>query len=567
MTTPAPPPVEGSPTAVGQGPAAEAILEDAPDLTIVKDPGGVITYASAASKRLFGWEPGRLVGSAEEAFIHGDDRAGEKAEQDALREAGHVTSTFRFLCRDGSYCWVEATTRRTTDGHEVKVLRDVSERRSREEALTFQASTDPLTRVANRRVLLDRLQHALRRLDREGGVLGVLYLDLDQFKVLNDSFGHRLGDEVLMTVAERLARHVRPSDTIARMGGDEFVVVVEDLSSQQEVEELAARVVESGREPFRFNGESFVCTFSVGIAATEDPTCTPEDLLRQADLAMYKAKTHGRDRADTFDEELRARTMSRKATEQMIRSALEEDRIRVAFQPIIDIASRAVAGAEALVRITEPGGGDIPAAAFVEQAEETGLMVGIDDIALDEAARQASAWRSRLGDARFSSISVNVTARHLADPEFAPSVVTKLDAYGLPHGFLQIEITERVLMEATGVALSTLHRLRAAGIRVGLDDFGSGYSSIAYLLRFPLDFVKIDQRFIHYLEGKRTDRAIVAAIITLAHALGLSVVAEGVETEAQLEALSALHCDRAQGFLFGAASGPNEVEKLVSGGA
>jgi len=413
---------------------------------------------------------------------------------------------------------------------------------------------------------MDRLRHALKRLHRESDLVAVLYLDLDQFKVVNDSLGPRLGDQVLMMMAQRLAAHLRPNDTLARLGGDEFVIVAEDVHSEQEAGELAARIVEAGREPFVIGEEQFVCTMSVGIACTADPGRSPEDMLREADLAMYKAKEHGRDRAEPFDDELREMAVSRLATERMVRAAVDEGRIRVEFQPIVQLASGAVVGAEALVRIEDPTCGIVPASSFIERAEETGLLVGIDARVLEESVRQAEGWRSRLQGSSLAGVSVNVTARHLGDPTFARAVIGSLDEHGIPHGFLRLEITERVLMEATGSALASLRTLRDAGVLVGLDDFGRGYSSLAYLLQFPLDFVKIDQQFVHYLDGGRTDRAIVSSVISLAHAIDLSVVAEGVETEEQRDLLTELECDEAQGFLFAPSVPASEVEALARSG-
>jgi diguanylate cyclase (GGDEF)-like protein len=403
-------------------------------------------------------------------------------------------------------------------------------------------------------------------MERTGGVLTVLYLDLDRFKVINDSFGHRAGDQILMNMAERLAHHMRPADTLARLGGDEFVIVAEAMADEHAAVELANRIIEAGREPFQVGGETFECTLSVGIASTADSQRAAEDLLREADLALYRAKGRGRDRAELFDEELRTNAVSRLVTERMVRHAMEEHRLVVEYQPIIDLRGWRYVGAEALVRIDDPANGLLQPASFLDVAEETGLLVEIDEQVLADAVMHASGWHRRFAGTGFSDVAINVTARHLSDPRFAKAVIDKMDAAGVPHHNLQVEVTERVLMEASNSAMTGLRALRGAGVQVGLDDFGTGYSSLAYLRQFPLDFVKIDRSFIHDLDRSAGERAIVAAIIGLVHALDLTAIAEGVETRDQLSALGELECDRAQGFLFARSAGPDTVSDLVANG-
>jgi diguanylate cyclase (GGDEF)-like protein len=410
---------------------------------------------------------------------------------------------------------------------------------------------------------MDRLRQALRRLSRTGGVLAVFYLDLDRFKVINDSLGHRVGDTVLSKMAERLARHIRPADTLARLGGDEFVVLAEGVESEEAVIELGHRLVEAGREPFRFGDEEYVCTLSVGIAWATDSGRGADDLLQEADLALYRAKDEGRNRVDVFDEELRTRAIGRMGIERMLLRALEEDRLVVEYQPILDLRTDRVTGAEALIRIRDPELGLLQPDSFLDVAEETGLLIAIDEHVMSDAIERADDWGTRFSAPDLGEVAINITARHLADARFPDSVVRQLDAQGVPHANLQLEVTERVLMEASNSAITGLRQLRDAGIKVGLDDFGTGYSSLGYLRQFPLDFVKIDQSFIHDLVRTDGDRAIVAATIGLCHALRLVVIAEGVETEGQLEALEALDCDRIQGFLLSPSAEPAAIEELV----
>ena len=477
--------------------------------------------------------------------------------------------SYRFLCRDGASRWTETTARRVDLGGAemvVSTVRDITERQALVLSLERQAFTDPLTGVANRTVLMDRIRQGLRRLGRGSGVLTVLYLDLDRFKVVNDSLGHRVGDAVLLQMAERLAHHLRPADTLARLGGDEFVIVAEGLVDEQGAVELGRRVIEAGRQPFHVGGESFVCTVSVGVACTSDSQRGVQDLLGEADLALYRAKDRGRDRAEVFDEELRSTAVGRLATERLLRRALDDARLVVEYQPIVDVRTGDVISAEALMRIRDPEGGLLLPESFLGVAEETGLLIGMDEQVLADAVKQAAAWRSGLGRAAPVKVAINVTARHLADVGFQETVIERLDQHGVAHQDLQIEITERVLLEASNSAMTGLRALRAAGVQVGLDDFGTGYSSLAYLRQFPLDFVKIDKSFIHGLERHPAERAVVGAVIELCHALGLVVVAEGVETEGELRILERFLCDRAQGFLFAASGDPGTIHDLVSTG-
>jgi diguanylate cyclase (GGDEF)-like protein len=412
-------------------------------------------------------------------------------------------------------------------------------------------------------VLIDRLEHGLSRLARSHGGLAVLYLDLDRFKVVNDSLGHHVGDGVLLQMAERLTHHLRPSDTLARLRGDEFVIVAEDVDDEAKAVELAHRIVDTGRHPFEVGDERFECTVSVGIAVTSDPRRGAEDLLQEADLALYRAKDRGRDRAELYDEDLRSAALGRLATERLVQRAIDERRLVVDYQPIIDLATGRVRSAEALVRIRDPAGGVLLPESFLDVAEETGLLVDIDEHVLADAIQRAADWRIGLGDAWFGGVAINVTARHLADANFRDSVCDQLDALEVPHHELHVEVTERVLMDASNSAMSGLHSLRDAGVQVGLDDFGTGFSSLACLRRFPLDFVKIDRTCIADLERGDAEGAIVAAIIEVAHALGLTVVAEGVETFRQREVLKALGCDCVQGFLFARPSDPKAIDEVV----
>ena len=544
-----------------------------PDLNTVATSEGVLCYVSPACYELFGWKPDELEGRPEDDFVHPDDLASLRGCRAALEEAEVATVSYRFLCRDGSTRWTETTSRRVQDNGEplvVSAIRDVTNRQMHIARLEHQAFSDPLTGVANRTVLLDRLRHGLRRLGRESGLLAVLYLDLDRFTIVNESLGHHVGDSVLLQMAERLVQHLRPADTLGRLGGDEFVVVAEGLLDEQAAVGMAKRIAAAGRQPFQVGDEDLVCTMSVGVACTKDSERSADDLLGEADLALHRAKERGRDRVEAFDEQLRTRAVGRLVTERMLRRALDEQRLVVEYQPIIDLHTRRPVGAEALMRIDDPERGLLLPDSFIDVAEETGLLIEMDEEVLFDAMKQVSGWHSRLPGSAFTEVAINVTARHLADSGFHHAVIDQLDAHGVPHGDLQVEVTERVLLEASNSSMTGLRALRDAGVQIGLDDFGTGYSSLAYLHQFPLDFVKIDRSFIRGLDwvnsAGRSGRAIVAAIIDLSHALELTVVAEGVETDQQLRILETLDCDRAQGFLFSASTAPRALDKLVMAG-
>jgi diguanylate cyclase (GGDEF)-like protein/PAS domain S-box-containing protein len=549
------------------------IQQESPDLATVTTIHGVYRFVSPASFPLFGWKPDYLVGRHQDAFVHPDDaalldQARQEASQDPL---GAVTTVYRFRCANGIYRWTEAVSTLVDADDEqlvVSAVRDIGERKKSELDLERQATTDVLTGTANRAVFMDRLQQALRRLERGDGLVAVLFLDLDRFKMINDSVGHLIGDAVLLKMAERLNAFLRPQDTLARWGGDEFAIVVEGMPSPERAVALGTRIIEAGRIPFVVGDERFICTTSVGIAVTTDPQHSAEGLLQEADMALYRAKDRGRDRAEVFDEALRTRAVGRLGTERMLRRAIDEDRLRVSYQPIVDLRNGNTVAAEALVRVWDPQRTRLIAAeSFIGIAEETGLLPGIDDWVLRQTIDQATVWRKLFTGTGFSDIAINLTARHLADPGFAQSVLDDLAAHNLPTAALQIEVTERVLMEASNSAMTGLKLLRDAGVKVGLDDFGTGYSSLSYLRQFPLDFVKIDRSFIQKLALGLTEQAIVASIIDLSHALDMGVVAEGVETQSQLDELMTLGCDRAQGHLFASAGPPEGIEDRVLGAA
>jgi diguanylate cyclase (GGDEF)-like protein len=435
----------------------------------------------------------------------------------------------------------------------------VVERKRAQEALAHQAHHDPLTGLPNRSLFLDRLDHALSRLGRRSGRLAVLFMDLDGFKVINDSLGHDAGDRLLIGLAERLGDTVREADTVARFGGDEFAILCTDLDDETTAVLLAERIAEELAHPFPMEEEGeYVVSASIGIAvASPDlaPT-TAADLLRDADLAMYRAKERGAGHA-IFDTSMHAAANERLALGTALRRAVDSQEFRLHFQPQVALDGEgAVIGVEALVRWEHPERGLVPPGEFVPVAESTGLIVPIGSWVLQAACEQLGIWQR---DGRPDlTMCVNVSARQLADPTIVGLVERVLDTTGVTPATLCLEITESVLMEDLDHVAATLDRLKALGVSLSVDDFGTGYSSLAYLRRLPADFLKIDKSFVDDLGTSDTAAAIVRTIVDLAHSLGLGVVAEGVETEVQADALTALGCDQAQGFLF-ARPAPAEV--------
>jgi len=432
-----------------------------------------------------------------------------------------------------------------------------------EAEVRHRALHDPLTGLPNRALALDRLEGALARRRRDGRAVAVLLADLDQFKLVNDSLGHAAGDELLVALAPRLHDAVRPSDTVARLGGDEFLVVCEQLDGAHEAIRVAERVAQAINQPIVLaEGEHFV-TASIGIAVAESAGALPEDLLRDADAAMYRAKERGRGRYELFDDVLRKRVLLRLRTENELRRGMEKGELRVVYQPVVELDGGNVTAVEALVRWQHPKRGLLDPVDFIPVAEDAGLIGALGDWVLAAACRDGAAWQRRFQRAEPLLVCVNASARQLANAAFPARVAEAMSRHGLAPGSLALEITESVLMEEAHAPVTVLASLREYGLGLMLDDFGTGYSSLAYLKRFPLDVLKIDRSFIAGLGRDDEDSAIVAAIVQMARTLGLTVVAEGVERPEQLERLRELDCDRVQGRLIAEPMPAAEVERLM----
>jgi diguanylate cyclase len=425
------------------------------------------------------------------------------------------------------------------------------ERKQSERSLEHKATHDPLTGLPNRVLFMDRLTHALAWARRHDTTFAILFIDLDKFKLINDSLGHETGDQVLIEVGCRLDDALRSSDTAARYGGDEFIVLCEDIKDDQQAIRIAQRIIDSLEAPLSLDSDNTFVTASIGVVvAGSDSNADPEMLIREADSAMYRAKKRGV-RCELFDNDLRARVAERREIERDLREAIEKQQFRVLYQPQVDLRSGKVVGVEALVRWDHPQRGLLSPADFLSLAEETGLIVPIGNWVLEESLRQAEIWRSARPDSDFQ-ISVNLSAPQHEDPNLVRNIEAALAMTGTDPSNLCLEITETVVMKDVDATLKVLEALKRLGAKLSVDDFGTGYSSLTSLRRFPVDSLKVDRSFVSGLGNGHVpeDAAIVTAVISLAHNLGLTAVAEGIETAEQLAELRAMDCDMAQGFYF-----------------
>ena len=415
--------------------------------------------------------------------------------------------------------------------------------------LARQAFRDPLTSLPNRALFMDRLSHALTRTERRGEQLAVLFLDLDRFKVVNDSLGHGVGDQLLIGVSQRLAACLRPEDTIARLGGDEFAILLEDVKDDKGPTSVADRLTGELQQPFVVEGREVVITVSIGIAMSTARRMTPEDILRDADLAMYHAKGKGKARYEVFDKSMNAPAKERMDLELDLRNAVARGEFILHYQPVVELPTGRITEVEALVRWKHPQRGLLFPADFVGLSEETGLIVPLGRWVLHEACRQTRQWQLAAPATKLA-ISVNLSARQLQQPGLVDEIGAVLRETRLDPGALRLEITETVVMHDAPITLAKLEALKALGVQLAIDDFGTGYSSLGYLKRFPVDTLKIDRSFVKGIGRDVEDSAIVRAVITVAKSLGLSVTAEGIETADQLDQLRTLGCDHGQGYFF-----------------
>jgi diguanylate cyclase (GGDEF)-like protein len=471
----------------------------------------------------------------------------------------HAVEPHRFSAKDVPFVQAAAN-----------VLADAIERHNADQALRYRVLHDALTGLPNRLSFVDALGESLTKATVSGSPVGILFLDLDHFKLINDSLGHHAGDALLRAVAPRLRSHLRPGDIVARFGGDEFGILIDRLSDEGEAVAIADRVAAAFAQPFTIDGVDHFVSASIGIAVSgvgEERQANAELLIRDADAAMYRAKESGRSRCVLFDAEMRAGAMRRLEVERELRHAIDRDELALYYQPVINLRSGEISGLEALVRWRHPERGMLDPAEFVSIAEDSGMIEAIGRWVQERACRQALEWHQLRPDARPLDVAVNLSARQVANRDFAATVEEILARTGLDPVHLRLEITESVLVDESATAISSLEKLNEMGVRLVLDDFGTGYSSLAYLNRFPFHALKIDRSFVEALGIEQEATAIVEAIIGMARALSLEVIAEGVESEVQLSELQRLLCDYGQGHLFQAAMPEREVSRLIAEGA
>ena len=561
-----------------------ALFEQLPDAVFALDLEGRVTDVNTACTRLLGRSSLELIGAP---------LAGLVAEGDAARTAKHVAAalagttqswTADLMGADELRSCVEITAIPVQSAAGVVgvhgVARDITQHRVMEEQLAHQAFHDPLTGLANRLLFRDRVERALTRASLpqalggtpasgsmavagavssstapdgvprlQGRHLAVLFIDLDDFKVINDSLGHAEGDRLLEEVAARLLKATRGFDLVARLGGDEFGVLLEGMMRETDAQAVIERIKASLGRPITLGDREVVIGASLGVAHARD-AASADELLRNADVAMYQAKTAGKGRHAEFDNAMHAAAVARLELAADLRFSVERDELRLMYQPVVELANGRVVGAEALVRWERPGHGLVPPLSFIPLAEETGLIIPIGRWVLREACLQLARWRASLPEGEGLTMNVNVSGRQLDDVSFAADVRAVLEETGVPPGQITLEITESVLMQRADTVLATLHALKALGVALAIDDFGTGYSSLGYLQRFPVDVLKIDRAFVDGVARGGSNAALARTIVALGDALGLRAIAEGVEQEVQQAALAALGCRLGQGYLF-----------------
>jgi diguanylate cyclase (GGDEF)-like protein/PAS domain S-box-containing protein len=533
------------------------------------------TYFSPRWKAMLGFEVGEIHDSAEEwlARVHPDDVSGLRDALNAHLRNGdaHFEHEHRLRTKNGEYIWVLSRGIAIRDGGGTPTrmagsLTDVSDRKRAEQQLMHDAFHDALTQLPNRSLFLDRLGLALEQSRRTRGVsFAVLFLDLDRFKNLNDSLGHSAGDELLVEFAGRLHRYLRPGDTLARLGGDEFGILLTGIESPEDATRVAERIQDLLSQKFVIGPHEVITTTSIGIAMGSSEYERPEEILRDADTAMYRAKAAGRACYQVFDQAMHRSVAALLKLEMDLRRAVERDSFVMHYQPIIALDGGRIVGFEGLVRWVDPERGVVPPMRFINVAEETGLIVPIGWWALRETCRQVREWQRRFPVKPPLYASVNISGKLFSQQNMVETIWRTLEETGLPASSLRLEITENVLMDHGELALKLLAELRALGVQFSVDDFGTGYSSLSYLQRFAYDTLKIDRSFIAGMEKQADVGAIVQTIVGLGNILGMTVIAEGVETPLQLERLRAMRCSHAQGYWFSEPVDKAQAEELLVG--
>jgi len=531
-------------------------------------------FYSPRWKAMLGYAEHDIGTAPEEWFhrIHEDDREllEMRLAAHCKRLITHFEHEYRIMHSDGKYRWMLCRGLAVWDeaGQAVRMAgsqTDISERKAAEERLLHDALHDTLTGLPNRALFMDRLGHAITRSRRNTEYsFAVMFLDLDRFKVINDSLGHSAGDQLLIAIATRLSQSLRPGDTVARLGGDEFIILLEDMLDPDATSDTAERIQGVLAAPLDLDGHDVFTTVSIGITLSTLAYNSAEDMVRDADTAMYHAKMHGKSRHAIFDPAMHALAMSQLQLESDLRWAIERQELRVYYQPIVSLQTNRIVGFEALVRWQHPLRGLLYPVDFIQIAEETGLIVPLGWWVLGEACRQIRAWQTQFSEMESLSINVNLSVKQLAQPDVVGRIAHALEQADLEPQHLKLEITESMLIESNQATLATLTRIRELGVLFCIDDFGTGYSSLSYLHHFPIDILKIDRSFISRIGPTGDQGEIVQTILTLAKTLGLAAVAEGTETTQQLDLLKMFQCDYGQGWLFSRAVDEQHAAALLA---
>lgn len=537
----------------------KSLVESANDAIVLTDFEGKIISWNESAETIFGYSQSEassrcIADLFPNGYHHGYSGNGAQPAifNEILRSDGKAVGS-RGVRKDGSEFPLEISLSswKTHEGVFYSgIIRDITDRKSLEEQLTHQALHDPLTKLANRVLFRDRIEHALTKIVRNKTSVAVLFLDLDNFKTVNDSMGHARGDTLLVLVAERLRSSLRGSDTPARLGGDEFAILIEDARHPEDAAFVVDRITEVLRDPFLIDGKEVIISTSIGIAAATTGDENPEELLRNADLAMYKAKAQGKGRSIFFEAEMREALIERLELEENLRGAVGNGQLTLSYQPIVELSNDRVMGMEALVRWNHPRQGIIPPGKFIPIAEEIDLIVPIGSWVLEEACRNASQWVSKYSSEADLSITVNLSIRQFQQTELVEVVANALAMSGLPPRCLILEITESLMIQNTESMIEKLDELKVLGVKLAIDDFGTGYSSLSYLHRFPIDILKIDKSFVDKIDQGNGGRAVARAIIMMGDSLNLRVIAEGIENPEQIAVLKHLGCELGQGFHF-----------------
>jgi diguanylate cyclase (GGDEF)-like protein/PAS domain S-box-containing protein len=533
-------------------------------------PSGRCQRVNRSLCEILGYTDRELLATEFQDFVHPDERIAARTKWEQMLSGkipGYQIET-RCTHSDGHAVWVlwsvsQATVENSESAHFIFQVQNITDRKKAEERLLHDAFHDALTGLPNRALMIDHLKLAIARNKRKSDrTFAVLFLDLDRFKVVNDSLGHLIGDQLLIGIARRLEGCVRPGDTVARVGGDEFTILLEDLTDVREAVSVAERIQEDLKLPFNLTGRDVFTTVSVGIAPGSVSYNHPDEILRDADTAMYRSKSLGKARHEMFDEEMQARTVNLLQMENDLRRAFERNEFFVNYQPIIALDDFRLCGFEALVRWQHPDRGLISPTEFIPIAEEGGQILQIGEWVLREACYQLQKWQEKYPSDKPLYMTVNLSAKQFAQPDLVDRVRDILTETKIDPAFLKLEITESVVMDDFETAAAMLSQLRALGVRLSIDDFGTGYSSLTYLHRFPIDTLKIDRSFITRLDKENVE--IVRTILMLAENLGMDAVAEGVETQEQMALLRNLSCQSGQGYFFSKPVNITDAEAIIS---